>query len=162
VDMQKLLAALTARFGMYAQGREIYLSFADDAPQVWADAAQLREVFANLLSNAVRYLDKEPGRVDISWRADGDSYIFSVTDNGPGIPDGIQARIFEPFVRGSVGEKDLSGTGLGLYFVKTIVEQAGGRVGVESTPGKGSRFWFTVRRVPPGCDVAVKDNEAKF
>jgi signal transduction histidine kinase len=150
VDPVLLFESLAARFGLYAEGRRVRLYVPDAGPRVWADPLQLREVFANLLSNAVRYLDKEPGRVEITARTDGDFCVFGVADNGPGIPAQVRARLFEPFVRGPGKGGQPEGTGLGLYFVRTAVEQGGGRVWVESEPGQGSRFWFTVPRAPRG------------
>ena len=75
-----------------------------------------------------------------------------MADNGPGVPEVIRERLFEPFVRGPGVAGRRPGTGLGLYFVRTVVEQGGGRVWVESTPGEGSRFYFTVPRRPPGAN----------
>src|SRR5262249_58796181 len=122
-----------ARFGLYAEGREVRLLLPEKAPRVWADAVQLREAFANLIANAVNYLDKEPGQVEVTWREDGPFLIFCVADNGPGIPEAIRDRLFEPFVRGPTEARQRPGTGLGLYFVRTVVEQGGGRVWGEST-----------------------------
>jgi signal transduction histidine kinase len=138
-----------ARFGLYAAGRPIHLQLPEHPPRVWADAVQIREVFANLVSNAVHYLDKDSGRVEISCRPEGAFYIFCVADNGPGIPAAIRDRLFEPFVRGSASPGHPHGTGLGLYFVRTMIEENGGRIWVESTPGQGSQFFFTLPRVPP-------------
>jgi hypothetical protein len=149
VDTGRIFESLAARFSLYAEGRAVHLHLPEDAPRVWADAVQLREVFANLVSNAVRCLDQEPGRVEITCRPDGAFYIFCVADNGPGIPETIRERIFEPFVRGPAVKGRPEGTGLGLYFVRTVIEQGGGRVWVESAPAQGSRFYFTVPRVPP-------------
>jgi signal transduction histidine kinase len=153
VDMAPIFESLVTRFGLYSEGRAVHLHLPEHAPRVWADAARLREVFANLVANAVRYLDKEPGRVDISCRPDGEFYLFCVADNGPGIPAAFRERIFDPFVRGPGAVGHAGGSGLGLYFVRTVIEQGGGRVWVESTPGQGSRFYFTVPRVPPKKDV---------
>lgn len=184
-DTAQIFEHLVARFGIYAEGRAIQLQLPPEAPRVWSDPLQLREVFANLVSNAVRYLDKEPGRVEISVRPisgttergtsageathappylppggdgggavplenhpPGEFYLFCVADNGPGIPASIRDRLFEPFVRGPASPGRPEGTGLGLYFVRTIIEQGGGRVWVESAPGRGSQFWFTVPRGP--------------
>jgi signal transduction histidine kinase len=152
VETAPIFENLAARFGLYAEGRSVQLQLPEHAPRVWADPLQLREVFANLVSNAVRYLDKEPGRVEISCRPEGEFYCFCVADNGPGIPDNVRERIFEPFVRGASTRTRTQGTGLGLYFVRTVIEQGGGRVWLESTPGQGSRFWFTVPRVQPGAE----------
>ena len=150
VDTAPIFEALVARFGLYAQGRAIHLFLPEKAPRVWADPLQLREVFANLVANSVNYMDKEPGQVEITCREDGAYYVFGVADNGPGMPEAIRDRMFEPFVRGPAGQnRRPEGSGLGLYFVRTVIEQGGGRVWVESQPGEGSRFWFTVPRVPP-------------
>src|SRR5262249_96599 len=149
VDTSRIFESLVSRFGLYAQGRAIHLHLPEHAPRVWAEPFQLREVFANLVSNAVRYLDKEPGKVEIVCQPAGEFCAFCVADNGPGIPESIRHRIFDAFVRGPAAGGRPSGGGLGLYFVRTVVEQGGGKVWVESRPGEGSRFWFTVRRVPP-------------
>jgi signal transduction histidine kinase len=148
VETSQIFDALQARFNLYTQGRSIHLKLPDHAPRVWADPLQLREVFANLVSNAVRYMDKETGQIEISCRPEGEFYVFCVADNGPGVPANVRAKIFEPFVRGhkSVGGKE--GTGLGLYFVRTVVEQGGGKVWLESNAGQGSRFYLSVPRVP--------------
>jgi signal transduction histidine kinase len=155
VDTAPIFEHLVTRFGLYAGGRAIHLHLPEQTPRVWADPLQLREVFANLVSNSVRYLDKEPGRVEIDCRMDGEFCLFCVADNGPGIPESIRTRVFEPFVRGPATAGRTEGTGLGLYFVRTIIEQGGGRVWVESTPGQGSRFWFTVPRVPSPTKPAL-------
>jgi signal transduction histidine kinase len=152
VETGPVFEALHARFGLYAEGRDVKLLLPEKAPRVWADAVQLREAFANLIANAVNYLDKEPGRVEVTCREDGDFCVFCVADNGPGIPEAIRDRLFEPFVRGPVEAGRRPGTGLGLYFVRTVVEQGGGRVWVESTSGEGSRFFFTAPRRPPGAN----------
>lgn len=146
LDTSQTFESLAARFGMYAEGRSIELMLPKEPPRVWADPFQFREVLANLMANAVRYLDKELGRVEVSCRFEGDFCVFCVADNGPGIPVDLLPHIFEPFVRGHSSPGHPTGTGLGLFFVRTAVEQAGGRVWVESTPGEGSRFYFTVRR----------------
>jgi signal transduction histidine kinase len=148
IDTGPIFGALRERFGLYAQGRSIRLELPSDPPRVWADPRQLREVFANLIANAVHYLDREPGRVSVTWRPTDEGHLFGVEDDGPGIPEAIRDRLFEPFVRGA-DEAAPPGSGLGLYFVRTAVEHGGGRVWVESPPGRGSRFCFTVPHGPP-------------
>jgi signal transduction histidine kinase len=154
VETSQIFDTLRSRFGLYTQGRAIHLKLPDHAPRVWADPLQLREVFANLVSNAVRYMNKEPGEIDVSCRPEGEFYVFCVADNGPGVPANVRARLFEPFVRGhkvspgaSPGASGKEGTGLGLYFVRTVIEQGGGKVWLESNAGQGSRFYFSVPRV---------------
>jgi signal transduction histidine kinase len=161
VETAAVFESLSARFGLYAEGRAIRLHLPNHAPKVWADPLQLREVFANLVSNAVRYLDKEPGRVEIAARSDGDFCVFGVADNGPGIPASVRERLFEPFVRGPAKTGKAEGTGLGLYFVRTLVEQGGGKVWVESAPGQGSRFWFTVPCAPPNLEARKESASRK-
>jgi signal transduction histidine kinase len=158
VETGPIFESLVARFSLYAEGRRIQLILPEHAPRVWAEPVQLREVFANLVSNAVRYLEGETGQVQISCRPEGASYAFCVADNGPGIAASVRARLFEPFVRGPAPPGRPEGTGLGLYFVRTIIEQAGGRVWVESAPGQGTRFWFTVPSQPaaPTSGAAAK------
>jgi signal transduction histidine kinase len=148
VDTADIFESLVARFGLYAEGRAIHLQLPERPPRVWADPVQLREVFANLVANAVRYLDKEPGYVEVTCADEGDFWLFAVADNGPGVPASVRARLFEPFVRGPSAPGRPEGTGLGLYFVRTIVEQGGGHVGCDSQPGQGARFWFTVPKAP--------------
>ncbi len=151
IDTNPIFQSLLERFGLYAEGRSIQLELPKNPPRVWADPLQLREVFANLVGNAVHYMDKEQGRVAISWKQNQEGFLFCVADNGPGIPAPIKDTLFEPFVRGPhtplPGRNSIPpGTGLGLYFVRTVVEHAGGKVWVESEPGQGSKFWFTLPR----------------
>jgi signal transduction histidine kinase len=109
-------------------------------PTVRADAIQLRLVFRNLLSNALEFHGGSEPRVRVAARQDGDEWVFSVRDEGPGIDPGDAERIFERFTR--LGEG--SGAGLGLAICKHVVEGHGGRIWVESEPGRGSTFLFTL------------------
>jgi signal transduction histidine kinase len=147
VDSGTLFAQLQARFGLYTSGRKIRLKLPDQTPRLWADPTQLREIFANLLSNSVRYIVAETGLVEITWQTEGRFVRFGVHDNGPGIPANVQARLFEPFVRGPNAPE--GGTGLGLYFVRSMVEQNGGQIGFEPSEMGGAHFWFTVPSGPP-------------
>lgn len=121
---------------------------AGEPVRLWADPIGLREVFANLVSNAIKHLDKQPARIAIEYVGDAAVHEFCVADNGRGIPAELQSRLFQPMpVR-----EDADGPqrrGLGLHFVRAIVEQHGGRVWVESALGVGSRFYFNLPRQPP-------------
>lgn len=122
-------------------GAEIIVDWAPDAETAEADARRLEQVFSNLLGNALRYGDVEKLVVRITARRVEGEIITSFADNGPGIPLGDQAHIFERFYRVHKDRsRDAGGTGLGLSIVKSVVEAHGGRVSVESQPGQGATF----------------------
>lgn len=113
-------------------------------PRVLADPQQLEQVFANLMGNAVKYHRPQvPPAIAISAERHGDWWEFAVTDNGIGIEPEYFDQIFEMFRRLHT-KNEYEGTGIGLAVVKRIIERHGGRIRVESTPGKGSRFFFTL------------------
>ncbi|HKE11103.1 MAG TPA: ATP-binding protein [Myxococcota bacterium] len=114
-----------------------------DATRVRADPQRLRLVFQNLLENALQHTP-EGGRVSLRARDDGARVRFEVADNGPGIPEDQQARIFDKFYRGPGGGG--GGAGLGLSIARDVVRAHGGEIGVESAAGRGSTFWFTLPR----------------
>ncbi len=114
----------------------VHLSVDPATPALMADAAQLERVFANLIENALRYSDRgEPVRVSV--RQVGSRVVVRVSDRGPGIPEGEQQRVFEPFYRGADAART-SGSGLGLAIAKGFVEANGGTIAVESLPGQGT------------------------
>jgi signal transduction histidine kinase len=114
-----------------------------DETRVRADPQRLRLVFQNLLENALQHTP-EGGRVSLRAREDGGSVRFEVADSGPGIPEDQQARIFDKFYRAPGG--GAGGAGLGLSIARDVVRAHGGEIGVESAPGRGSTFWFTLPR----------------
>ncbi len=115
-----------------------------DMPTVMADAAQIEQVFSNLIGNAVKYRrEGVPPVIAISARRLNGRVEFSVKDNGIGIEDEYHDRIFEMFRRLHTHD-EYEGTGIGLAVVKRIVERHGGTIRVESTPGEGSTFFFTL------------------
>ncbi len=116
-------------------------------PVIHGDPIQLTQVFQNLLSNAVKFMDKPAGAITVVGEDAGDMWVFRVDDNGPGIDPRHHERIFKIFQSGAPRD-DRDSTGIGLAVVKKIVEIAGGRVWVESTPGQGSRFSFTWPKRP--------------
>ncbi|HZP40252.1 MAG TPA: HAMP domain-containing sensor histidine kinase [Candidatus Binatia bacterium] len=125
-------------------------------PSVWGQAGKLRHVVANLLGNAVKYVERGRGRIEVRGVAEDGSVVVCVADNGIGIPAHYQKAIFElfgrvPGQRAVVDGQAVDGTGVGLSIVKRIVEAHGGTVWVESAAGAGARFFV---RLPaaPGAD----------
>ena len=117
----------------------------DPLPSVYANGAQLGRVFLNLIGNAIKYHDsRTPLRIVVSAKSRQQEWMFSVKDNGAGIEPKYHDRIFETFQRMHGGSK--RGHGLGLATCKRIVEQHGGRIWVESEPGQGADFRFTLPR----------------
>lgn len=112
-----------------------------DSPMVRADANKIAWVLSNLVSNALRYAARG-GHVALKAHDAGTCVHLAVTDDGPGIPEQYQSRIFQKFVQ--VGGRDGGGSGLGLAICKEIVRAHGGTIWVESAPGKGSTFTFTL------------------
>lgn len=115
------------------------LEVPEGLPTVVVDGQRLRQVLSNLITNAVKY-SPDGGKITIRCRV-GDEVTIEVSDEGLGVPQDQQAQIFEKFHRVDSGQhRAVSGTGLGLYICRLIVEGHGGRVWVESDPGRGSRF----------------------
>jgi len=108
------------------------------------DKTIVSRVLGNLLGNAAKFTP-DKGRITISLAVEGDFIRISVTDSGPGIPKAEQAVVFEKFGQGGSGKK-AQGTGLGLTFCRLAIEAHGGTIGVESEPGQGATFWFTLPR----------------
>jgi PAS domain S-box-containing protein len=146
------------------KGLDLGLDIADDLPpQVIGDPFRLRQVLANLLSNALRYTPEGSVRVELRQSADQSGLpdpgmlrlAGAVTDTGIGIPLEAQRHIFESFeLAEHYLNKRYSGSGLGLSIARQIVERMGGSIRVQSSPGQGSRFEFSVLVSLPGQDQA--------
>jgi signal transduction histidine kinase len=127
-----------------------------ELPSLTIDAAKIVQVFQNLLSNAIDFIDKPAGRVSVHCERDGAFWRFCVADNGPGIEARHFERIFQLFQTLS-SRDDLERTGVGLALVKKIVELEGGRVWLESEKGVGTSFFFTL---PCAAPPSTNDREA--
>jgi len=115
----------------------------EELPCVHMHEFQLDQLFQNLIGNAIRYRAQEPSRIHIAAERAGDTWKFSVRDNGIGIDPQYREHIFGMFKR-LHGCADYPGTGMGLAICKRIIEQVGGRIWVESELGEGATFFFTV------------------
>ena len=118
-------------------------------PTVMADASQISRLFQNLIGNALKFHGEEPMRVRVIAARRENDWLFSVSDNGIGMEKRHAEKIFGMFQRLHTSD-EYPGTGIGLAICKRIVEHHGGEIWVESGPGKGSSFFFTIpdRQLP--------------
>jgi len=142
VDSHDALGQALANLGT-AIRESVALVTNDDLPKVLADESQLVQLFQNLVGNAIKFRGKEPPRVHVSAVPQGKEWLFAVRDNGIGIAQEYHERIFSIFQR-LHSREDYPGTGIGLALCKRIVERHGGTIRVESEPGSGSTFFFTL------------------
>jgi PAS domain S-box-containing protein len=144
VRLETLAQRVVERFSTQTQKHRFVLHFSPDLATVPGDELRLRQVLDNLVSNAIKY-SPEGGTVEIGAHDDGSQAVVYVHDEGVGLTSAEQTRIFERFYRvdGALSRKT-QGTGLGLYLSRAIIEAHGGRMWVESTPGKGSTFYFSL------------------
>lgn len=125
--------------------RQIEWVEAECLPQIIADRMSLIRVFRNLVDNAMKYGGAGLNRIEVGYEQREDAHVFSVSDNGAGIPAGDCEKVFDLFQRNQ-NAASVEGTGLGLAIVKEIVEKHGGRVWVESDPGKRTTFFFSFQK----------------
>lgn len=149
VDLNDLLAAQVTLYSAQSEAHALRFEAAGEPLVIRGDRDRLAQVIGNLLSNGIKY-SPEGGEVEVGAGRLGDEVTVWVRDQGLGIPEDHQDRIFTKFFRGDVGrERGIAGTGLGLVLARQIVEAHGGEVGFESEEGAGSTFWF---RLPAAAE----------
>jgi signal transduction histidine kinase len=124
----------------------------DPLPEVGVVGAHLTQLLQNLVSNAIKYRGGRRPHVHISAQRENSEWLFIVEDNGEGIPREHYRRIFQVFKR--LHGRDIPGTGIGLAICERVVTHYGGRICVDSVPGKGTKFCFTVPAVIGGSNVS--------
>jgi PAS domain S-box-containing protein len=154
VDMEKVLQDVLGDLRITIEESKAKVTH-DPLPAIEADPTQMMQVMQNLVTNAIKFRrDEEAPAVHVSARREDSEWVFSVKDNGIGIDQELFGRLFVLFSRLHVQGK-YPGTGIGLAVVKRIVQRHGGRVWVESWPGKGSIFYFTM------LSTAMRDEHGK-
>ncbi|WP_286138320.1 PAS domain-containing hybrid sensor histidine kinase/response regulator [Methylomonas denitrificans] len=142
VNLQGILDDVLATFKRQAAQRHIELLVADGAQlSVLADAARLRQIIQNLVSNAIKY-NRENGRVTICCQKTDDRVRICVEDTGPGIAENLQSELFQPFQRLGAETTNIEGTGIGLVLCRYLLEAMHGNIGFSSQLGVGSQFWL--------------------
>lgn len=140
VDVNRMLADVV---DLLAAPPHITVTVQPGMPTLMMEPTRLQQVFHNLISNAIKYMDKPAGRINVGWTEHDGEVRLTVADNGPGIETRHFERIFQLFQ--TLAPRDrVESTGVGLALVKKIVEMYQGRVGVDSVMGQGSTFWFTL------------------
>ena len=141
-DCQALLEDLLTDIQLNIQDSDHQIVIVDKLPVIMADQLQLRELFQNLITNALKYHRQIPLLIEIRAIAQGDHWLFSITDNGMGIAAEHIEKIFTIFTR-TPSVQELPGSGIGLSICQKIIERHGGKIWLESKLGEGTTFYFT-------------------
>jgi signal transduction histidine kinase len=152
VNVERLIKDAAALVG-FSRRHSLKAHVEGNVAYIKGDQSKLRQVIQNLLSNAVKYSPRG-GMVTVEAREhDADHLRVSVSDEGIGIPPEQVGRLFQKFSRiDSVEAREIKGSGLGLWICREIVRAHGGEIWVESRPGEGSTFSFTVRKAQPEAE----------
>jgi PAS domain S-box-containing protein len=140
IDLNRLLPEV---IDLLAPPPSIRIEIAPELPAIIGDKIRIQQIFANLIGNAVKFMDKPDGKIAVRCDDAGADWRFSVADNGPGIDPKYHERIFQIF-QTLQPRDEVENTGVGLSIVKKIVEFYGGKIWVESAEGHGSTFFFTL------------------
>lgn len=154
VDTRELIRETIDFIGLPAHAK---VNIAGNLPTMVTDKTRLSQVFSNLIGNGVKYNDKENPEINISMVAHDNGWTFSVKDNGPGIDPKFHDKIFVIFQTLNRRD-DVESTGVGLAIVKKIIEDEGGKIWIESEPGKGADFkffWPKVKKVKEAALIAA-------
>ncbi len=142
-DLNKVLDDVLLSIKPSIESKKAQITY-DKLPTVECDSSQMRQLFQNLISNAIKFNDSTP-EIHLTAEESGNEWLFGVSDQGIGIHPNHQKKIFDVFKRLHTRE-EYEGTGIGLSICKRIVEIHGGHIWVESEPGEGSTFYFTIPR----------------
>ena len=160
INLQVLVSEALALMQSLAQRHRVTVPALWAAPRpgifVQADRTRLMQVLLNLIGNAVKY-NRAGGAVTLECRETEDRVWLGVRDEGPGLSNEDQSRLFEPFQRLGAEHSGIEGTGIGLALSRRLMQAMGGQIGVDSTPGQGATFWL---RLPVGQGKAAPEEAA--
>lgn len=146
VNLQKIAESVMSELEMKIKEKklQVEMTFEKDLPMINVDLKIVRMIFQNLLTNALKYTPSE-GSITLNVKKDGSNILISVTDTGYGIPENVQSKIFQKLFRAdNIRQKDPTGTGLGLYIIKSTLEKTGGKIWLKSKENYGSTFYVTI------------------
>lgn len=155
VDLDHIAREVIRKTKSEMERKKIDFSYIGEKAETSGDPDKLKQVFFNLLDNAIKY-NSVGGKIEVKIKKEGRNYLCEISDSGIGIPKTQQKAIFTKFFRAyNIVTMNTEGNGLSLYLVKAYIESHGGKIRVSSAPGKGSVFSFTlpVKRI---SDKAVK------
>jgi chemotaxis family two-component system sensor kinase Cph1 len=144
VNLNDVIDELSLRFNYLLEEGGVEFKAPSDLPSVRGDREQLREAISALVSNALTFNDRPAGErtVGLEWSREGDQYRFCISDNGIGIDPRYSNQLFDLGLKLDKARGD--GPGYGLYLARRVIESNGGTLSIESAPGEGSRFYFTL------------------
>jgi PAS domain S-box-containing protein len=143
-DLNAVIADIESTMETTLAAANAHIVVPDRLPTIICDATRITEAFRNLITNAVKYNDKPEKRIEITCTGGAAGHVFHVRDNGIGIPPEFHQDVFRIFKRLNEEDETARGTGVGLTFVKKIIERQGGAIWIESEPGLGTTFHFTI------------------
>ncbi len=142
VDVQAVVSEVVELLEQDRARKGVRIDVGSDLPRLACQRIHVKQVLENLISNAIKYMGSQPHpRVEIGWGKENGEVFFFVRDNGKGIDPAMTGRIFLPFQR---LDTDEAGAGIGLSIVKTVLDHYGGTIWVDSQPGQGAAFYFTL------------------
>ena len=143
VDLKKIISQIITQYSVIYPTSHIVVD--NDLEDILYHHVKAEQVFINLIENALSHNDKPKPKVNIGFRSANESIVYYVRDNGPGIPYQHQEKIFKMFQRLDTRDEK-EATGIGLTIAKKIIESNGGRIWLESSPGKGATFYFNLNQ----------------
>lgn len=146
ISLEEIINEVLIRMRPLIKEKRISVIVQKKLPLIYGKKKQIELALENLISNAIKYIGKKnpDPKIEIGANHIGDEKVFFIRDNGIGVENNYIDKIFQIFQRAPSARKESEGTGIGLFIVKNIIENHGGRIWVESTVGRGSTFYFSL------------------